>query len=39
MNDAMGDDAWDELHGQHNVAKSYKNPFSDSGPGLSGAVT
>ena len=32
----MGDDPWEQLHGPHHIAKSYKNPFSDTVPGVSG---
>ena len=32
MDEAMGENAFEELHGPHVIPKSYKNPFSGSIP-------
>lgn len=30
MEEALGDDAWRQIHGPHVVPKSYKQPFSSN---------
>jgi hypothetical protein len=30
MDEALGDDAWEQIHGPHHVPKKYANPFEQT---------